>query len=101
NPFAVDGIPAHATRVRQEWESATSGEAVETKMEWPPAPSFGCHDCVHSRHNHRKPAFKLTALLSERKCAKGKKVPDHLFKEIRLSNHSGLSAWNRTIRPNR
>jgi hypothetical protein len=41
----------------------------------------------------------VTALLNERQYAKGKKVPDHLFKAIPLSNHSELSAWNYTIRP--
>jgi Rhodopirellula transposase DDE domain len=47
-----------------------------------------------------KTGLKVTALVNEREYAKGKKVPDHLFKEIRLSNHSELPAWNYTIRPN-
>jgi hypothetical protein len=47
-----------------------------------------------------KTGLQVTALLNERKYAKGKKVPDHLFKEIPLSNHSELPAWNYTICPN-
>jgi hypothetical protein len=46
-----------------------------------------------------KTGLKVTALLNERQYAKGKKVPDQLFKAIPLSNHSELSAWNYTIRP--
>jgi hypothetical protein len=47
-----------------------------------------------------KTGLKVTALVNERKYAKGKTVPDHLFKKIPLSNHSELPAWNYTIRPN-
>ncbi len=47
-----------------------------------------------------KTGLKVTALLNERKYAKGKKVPDHLFKEIPILNHSELPAWNYTIGPN-
>jgi Rhodopirellula transposase DDE domain len=47
-----------------------------------------------------KTGLQVTALLNESKYAKGKKVPDHLFKEIPLSNHSELPAWNYTICPN-
>ncbi len=41
--------------------------------------------------------LKVTALLNERDYAKGKKVPDRLFKEIPILNHSELSLWNYTI----
>ena len=44
--------------------------------------------------------LQVRALLNERPYAKGKTVPDHLFKEIPLSNHSELPTWNYTIRPN-
>jgi hypothetical protein len=44
--------------------------------------------------------LQVTALLNQRKYAKGKKVPDQLFKKIPLSNHSELPAWNYTIHPN-
>ncbi|MDA2930440.1 ISAzo13 family transposase, partial [Acidobacteria bacterium AH-259-O06] len=47
-----------------------------------------------------KTGLKVTALLNERKYAKGKKLPDRLFKEIPISNHSELPAWNYTIGPN-
>ena len=47
-----------------------------------------------------KTGLKVTALLNERKYAKGRTVPDCLFKEIPLSNHSELPKWNYTIRPN-
>jgi hypothetical protein len=48
-----------------------------------------------------KTGLRVKALLNTRKYDKGKKVPDHLFREIRLSNHSELPAWNYTIRPKR
>ena len=41
----------------------------------------------------------VTALLNERIYAKGKTVPDHLFKQIPMPNHSEILAWNYTIRP--
>ena len=47
-----------------------------------------------------KTGLKVKALLNKREYAKGKAVPDHLFKTIPLSNHSELPAWNYTIRPN-
>jgi hypothetical protein len=47
-----------------------------------------------------KTGLTVTALLNERKYAKGKKVPDHRFNEISISNHSELPAWNYSIRPN-
>lgn len=47
-----------------------------------------------------KTGLKVTALVNEREYAKGKTVPDHLFKEIRLSTHSELPVWNYTIHPN-
>lgn len=47
-----------------------------------------------------KAGLKVTALLNERIYAKGKKVSDRQFQEIPLSNHSELSSWNYTIRPN-
>lgn len=40
----------------------------------------------------------VTALLNERIYAKGRTAPDHLFKQIPISNHSELPAWNYTIR---
>src|SRR6266446_3844936 len=47
-----------------------------------------------------KTGLKVKALLNKREYAKGKAVPDHLFKTIPLSNHSQLPEWNYTIRPN-
>jgi len=47
-----------------------------------------------------KTGLKVTALRNDRQYEKGKTVPDHLFKEIPLSNHSELPAWNYTISPN-
>jgi hypothetical protein len=47
-----------------------------------------------------KTGLQVTALFNERKYAKGKKISDHLFKEIPLSNHSELPAWNYKICPN-
>lgn len=47
-----------------------------------------------------KTGLQVTALVNERKYAKGKTVPNNLFKDIPLSNHPELPAWNYTIRPN-
>jgi len=47
-----------------------------------------------------KSGVQVTALVNEHKYTKGKTVPNHLFKEIPLSNYSELPAWNYTIRPN-
>lgn len=47
-----------------------------------------------------KTGLQVKAVLNERKYAKGKKVPNHLFKQIPLFSHSELSPWNYTIRPN-
>lgn len=41
--------------------------------------------------------LKVTALVNERNYAKGKKVPDRLFREIPIKSHSELSLWNYTI----
>jgi len=46
-----------------------------------------------------KTGLQVTALLNERQYVKGKKVSDRLFKEIPISKHPELSAWNYTIRP--
>jgi hypothetical protein len=42
----------------------------------------------------------VTAFVNERTYATGKKIPDHLFKQIPLLGHSELPAWNYTIAPN-
>jgi hypothetical protein len=47
-----------------------------------------------------KTGLRVNALINERQYAKGKKVSDALFNEIAISNHSELSSWNYTIRPN-
>jgi hypothetical protein len=46
-----------------------------------------------------KTGLQVTALVNERQYVKGKKVSDRLFKEIPISKHPELSAWNYTIRP--
>lgn len=46
-----------------------------------------------------KTGLEVTALLNNRNYVKGKKVPAHLFKQLPLSRHSELPAWNYTIRP--
>ena len=46
-----------------------------------------------------EPGLKVTALVNERTYAKGKKIPDDLFNQIPISNHSELPAWNYTIPP--
>lgn len=47
-----------------------------------------------------KTGLTVTALVNERQYEKGKSVPDTLFKQIPISNHSELPAWNYTITPN-
>lgn len=47
-----------------------------------------------------KTGLQVKVFLNEREYAKGKTVPDDLFKRIPLSRHSELPAWNYTIRPN-
>jgi hypothetical protein len=47
-----------------------------------------------------KTGLRVNALINERQYTKGKKVSDALFNEIAISNHSELSSWNYTIRPN-
>jgi hypothetical protein len=47
-----------------------------------------------------KTGLKVTALINERQYEKGKTIPAQLLKEIPLSNHSELPAWNYTISPN-
>ena len=46
-----------------------------------------------------KTGLQVKAFLNERQYAKGKTVPQDLFKTIPLSRHSELPAWNYTIRP--
>ena len=47
-----------------------------------------------------KTGLEVTALVNEREYTKGKKLSNRQFKEIPLSNHSELPAWNYTIGPN-
>ena len=47
-----------------------------------------------------KTGLEVTALVNEREYTKGKKLSNHLFKQIPISNHSELPAWNYTIGPN-
>lgn len=47
-----------------------------------------------------KTGLSVTALVNERQYEKGKTVSDALFKQIPISNHSELPAWNYTIAPN-
>lgn len=47
-----------------------------------------------------RPGLQITAFLNERKYAKGRKVADREFKDIRICHHSELPAWNYTIQPN-
>ena len=44
-----------------------------------------------------KTGLTVTALLNKRRYEKGKKVSDPLFRDIAISNHSDLPAWNYTI----
>lgn len=47
-----------------------------------------------------RPGLQITAFLNERNYAKGRKVADREFKDIRIYNHSELPSWNYTIQPN-
>jgi Rhodopirellula transposase DDE domain len=47
-----------------------------------------------------KTGLRVTTLVNERQYEKGKTVSDALFKQIPISNHAELPAWNYTIAPN-
>lgn len=70
-------------------------------MEWAGMPLRSLDDMItYIQGTTTKTGLQVTALLNKRKYDKGKKVPDRLFKDIPLSTHSELPAWNYTIRPN-
>jgi DDE family transposase len=70
--------------------------------------AHGVHICPNTagkllrqrKYSTTQTGLQVKAVLNERKYAKGKKVPNHLFKQIPLFSHSELSPWNYTIRPN-